>query len=101
MEPVMVSILLFNEEDKLVALIVNSLIYPLPFVSVIDVVIPRPPAPITSNASEPVALNIDEPDTNISLKCEPIDMNAVPVADSLTFNPVSESKCNFVNVLSD
>ena len=64
-----------------------------------DVVIPIPPKPITSNASEPVALNSGEPETKISLKCEPIDMNAVPGTDSLTFNPVLSSNCNFVNCL--
>ena len=64
-----------------------------------DVVIPIPPKPITSNASEPVALNSGDPETNISLKWEPIDTNAVPGADSLTFKPVLSSNCNFVNCL--
>ena len=61
--------------------------------------IPIPSWPITSNASEPVALNIVEPETKISLKCEPIDMNAVPATDSLTFKPVLSSNCNFENCL--
>ena len=67
--------------------------------SVIDVVISTPPVGIISNASEPVALNIGEPETKISLKWEPIDTNAVPGTDSLTFKPVLSSNCNFVNCL--
>ena len=67
--------------------------------SVIEVVTSIPPSGIISKASEPVALNISEPETNISLKCEPIDTNAVPGTDSLTFKPVLSSNCNFVNCL--
>ena len=54
---------------------------------------------MNSTESEPVALIKSSPTTKISLKCEPMDTNAVPGTDSLTLRPVSSSNCNFVNCL--
>jgi uncharacterized protein (DUF1501 family) len=67
----------------------------------VDVVIPTNKK--NTDKSEEDTITINQSDlTNTfstSLKWEPIDTNAVPGTDSLTFKPVLSSNCNFVNCL--